>query len=618
MKPEAFFASLAAEATQGVYASLPMETNPFSRSVSRVLATVAVASKYVGFALLLFSSLPAENLYNGIVLPSPWPPRASSLSTEPRSTAFKGTTPDVIPIDVGRQLFVDDFLIEKTDLQRRFHAAEYYSNNPVLRPDKPWEQINYPLWNNLNLPAPVAAPSGDGVWWDPKDRRFKFWYLCGHPYYTCYATSRDGLHWDKPSLDVETGTNIVQARIGISSTIWLDDDDPDPKRRYKRFATKFYGESRLGFFHSPDGIHWTDDVTQVWALARDRTAVSYNTAREEHAARTLLGRAGERSTAFYNPFRRVWVASIQSIDGVLATPMTAEDKNMGRHRYYHEGRTPEEAIGYRPGDPVRWIGADGSDMPRPDLNVKPNLYALDAVAYESIMLGLFAVWRGQPPDRPKMNELFSGCSRDGFHWVRPSREPFIPVSERAGDWNWGNIQSAGGLCLIAGDRLYFYVSGDAGVKGTPRSGVSQTGLATLRRDGFASMEAAQQEGTLTTRPVQFKGKYLFVNVAAPKGELRAEVLDRQGNVIAPFSRDNCEPVRTDTTLGEVKWKGAADLSALAGKPVVFRFSVRRGALYAFWVSPETNGASYGYVAAGGPGFTGKIDTVGTAAYGKSK
>ncbi len=35
--------------------------------------------------------------------------------------------PSVIPIDVGRQLFVDDFLIEKTDLERTFHAAEKYS-----------------------------------------------------------------------------------------------------------------------------------------------------------------------------------------------------------------------------------------------------------------------------------------------------------------------------------------------------------------------------------------------------------------------------------------------------------------------------------------------------------
>lgn len=263
---------------------------------------------------------------------------------------------------------------------------------------------------------------------------------------------------------------------------------------------------------------------------------------------------------------------------------------------------------------MRWVGTDSLDRPRPDMKVKPNLYTLDAIAYESLMLSLFTIFRGQPEDRPKLNELETAFSRDGFYWDRPSRDVFIPVSERYGDWNWGNVQSAGGICLIAGDRLYFYVSGDAGVKGTMNSGLAQTGLATLRRDGFASMEADGQGGYLTTRPVTFKGNHLFVNVADKSGELYAEVLDRDGNVIAPFSRDRCEPVRTDSTIAEVKWKGGANLASLAGKPVRFRFHLTRGALYAFWVSPEANGASHGYVAAGGPGFTSNIDTVGITAY----
>jgi len=48
--------------------------------------------------------------------------------------------------------------------------------------------------------------------------------------------------------------------------------------------------------------------------------------------------------------------------------------------------------------------------------------------------------------------------------------------------------------------------------------------------------------------------------------------------------------------------------------VRFRFHLRNGALYAFWVSPDKSGASRGYVAAGGPGFTGPTDTVGSRGY----
>ena len=42
-------------------------------------------------------------------------------------------------------------------------------------------------------------------------------------------------------------------------------------------------------------------------------------------------------------------------------------------------------------------------------------------------------------------------------------------------------------------------------------------------------------------------------------------------------------------------------TALAGTPVRFRFHLRAGSIYSFWVSPDQSGASYGYVAAGGRG-----------------
>jgi hypothetical protein len=90
--------------------------------------------------------------------------------------------------------------------------------------------------------------------------------------------------------------------------------------------------------------------------------------------------------------------------------------------------------------------------------------------------------------------------------------------------------------------------------------------------------------------------------------------DEQGVPLRPFSRENCAPICGDSTIQEVKWKGAEDLSALAGKPVRFRFHLSRGRLCSCWVSPDASGASRGYVAAGGPGFTGTTDRAATAAY----
>lgn len=91
------------------------------------------------------------------------------------------------------------------------------------------------------------------------------------------------------------------------------------------------------------------------------------------------------------------------------------------------------------------------------------------------------------------------------------------------------------------------------------------------------------------------------------------MLDEAGRELAPFTRDACVPVSGDHTLAAVRWQGGEDLSALRGRPVRFRFELSDGELYAFWVSRDDSGRSDGYVAAGGPGFTGPTDTVGRSA-----
>ena len=101
------------------------------------------------------------------------------------------------------------------------------------------------------------------------------------------------------------------------------------------------------------------------------------------------------------------------------------------------------------------------------------------------------------------------------------------------------MQSAAGFCLAVGDKLYFLSSG---CKTQRNADPNTTGLAILRRDGSTSVDAGPREGTLTTRPVTFRGKHCFVNVAAAKSEHRVEVLDRAGSVIALFTKANCEPI----------------------------------------------------------------------------
>jgi len=572
------------------------------------------------------TSQAGETLYNGINLPSCWPPEIKHFSREPMPVPYLLSLPDVIPIDVGRQLFVDNFLIEHTTLRRRFHKAVLHPTNPVLWPNKKWEFKQANTHSPMKDP-PVAMPFSDGVWYDRQDRLFKMWYVGGYGVSaTCYARSGDGVDWEKPSLDVVPGTNIVQPSSRDSATVWLDMQEKDPKRRYKMMRRdNKTGKHAIHF--SPDGIHWGRRVA-------------------------CTGNAQDRSTFFYNPFRGVWVFSMRSggyfpqIESAARSFRQPKGKEtyvpLPRIRRYREGRDFLAAAQSWPSTsgwadhsgklpttaPSMWVGADRLDTPRGDCgNTPPQLYNLDAVAYESVMLGLFTVWRGRTKDYPrrdKINEVCLGFSRDGFHWHRPCREAFIGVSEDPAAWNYSNVQSAGGGCLVLGDKLYFYVSGRNTRDLRTRQGEARerayccTGLATLRRDGFASMSGDDSAGTLTTRLVSFRGRYLFVNVDAPDGQLRVEVLDKVGRAIEPFTRDACRPLSCDKTLARVTWQGAGDLARVSDRPVRFRFHLRRGKLYAFWVSPDTTGASHGYVAAGGPGFTGPMDTIGSAAYRAAK
>ena len=90
----------------------------------------------------VFSATAGETLYNGIELPAQWPPVRTSeelKNREPQPVPYLKNPPAVIPIDVGRQLFVDDFLIESTTLRRQFHLAEMHPGNPILKPETPAE-----------------------------------------------------------------------------------------------------------------------------------------------------------------------------------------------------------------------------------------------------------------------------------------------------------------------------------------------------------------------------------------------------------------------------------------------------------------------------------------------
>ncbi len=531
----------------------------------------------------------AQTLNNGITLPKVWPPQYQEPTVRHEMPVpYLQNKPAVLPINNGRQLFVDSFLISSTNLRSVYHTPNFYKGNPVLEPTEKWE--------NTTEGAPYAAPFSDGIWYDEQEGIFKMWYLAGagtmhkqsnQTFYTCYAESKDGKNWKKVNLDIVPGTNIVDTCDRDAATIWLDRTEKNPDRRWKLFNIQRRSTDKrwqIILKYSADGRKWSRGVAQS-------------------------GDVYDRSTAFYNPFTNRWALSLR-----WSTPVSS------RSRAYAENEDPELLVSLT--HRVRkdaadrnlryWFAPDDKELRHPKYpEVEPGIYNFDVIAYESIMIGQYAAWCG--PENgickrdgiQKRNVISLGYSRDGFHFARPTHQPFMDVNETEGAWNWGNMQSINGTPLIVGDSLYFYSSGRR-LNKIMWDSYTSTGLATLRRDGFVSMHADNKEGYLTTEKLSFNGRYFFVNadVKAKGAQLRVELLDTDGNPIPGFTKRDCVVMRgTDKTKQQITWKGKQDLNELAGRTIRAKFYLTRGDLYAFWISPWESGESRGFTAGGGPGLS---------------
>lgn len=549
--------------------------------------------KGVCLALLLASVLTlgaGETLYNGIVLPDEWPPRSfENLTREVQRVPYLENCPAVVPIDVGRQLFVDDFLIERTDLRREWHYPVKYAGNPILKPETPLE---------INRPSNSSARvTGGGIWWDPTRNVYRMWYEAGWINTPAYAESDDGLSWRRVNLDVVPGTNRVLPEGTPRFDGWVVTPDfaaSEPYANWRMFVRPpGPGAQTTYVATSKDGLHWSE--------------------------LRPAGACGDASSLFYNPFRRKWVFSLRNEIGPWG-------KGGSRIRSYREandflsGAQWDFALGRSTEDVVLWLQPDALEPRDPGLKLLPQLYDVAAVAYESLMVAGLTIWKGPENSEivknglPKITDLCFAFSRDGYHFSREDRTPAI-ASERwaSKKWDAGYIRPMPNLLVVQDERILVYYGAMAGntnrleiggftcdLNGCYDQGAS--GVAILRRDGFASLRPAvgKTQGAVLTRPVRFSGRHLFVNAALGRGTLRAEVTDEGGAVIPGYSETDCEPVTGDGVKVRVRWKSADDLCPLVGKTIRFRFvlsdtELDGGDFYAFWVSPTLKGESRGYV-----------------------
>ena len=505
---------------------------------------------------------------------------AGSLS--PACAPAPGTAPkEVLALGNQRQLFLDNTLTHSmTGLSRVLHQPVKVAGNPLLS----------------RVPSQSAAWDAgmfigfSSVLYDEEQGLFKIWYGL-HPgeggdelSRLCYATSRDGIHWQKPLLGkVESGgskrNNIVMPHSGVVSGVFLDERESDSDRRYKMLH--MWQGYKVYASHSADGLNWTP-------YNQGRPVLFVPPGHDSHMVPYWDGILGS-----YVAIVRDRTGRIPEVRPQLTTdPEAVEtwrrlwDPRRERHPRNHSLRRVGQALSR---DFIHWtdyrpiLGADAQDP----LN-RDQFYNLEVLAYDGLRLGLMTVFSYDPEYCRGAVQLT--YSRDGRHWLRAGdRQVFLPLSQSPGDFDWGSIYPLQAPLLV-GDEIWIYYTG-FGVDHNHRlpPGVSRmtngVGLAKLRMDGFVSLQAGTAEGSLTTRPFTFEGERLTINAAAPQGRVQVEILGSDGLPVKGYGKAESLMQRFDETRQVVRWSGKESLGHLQGQIIQLRFTLQQARLYSFRFGP---------------------------------
>ena len=242
-------------------------------------------------------------------------------------------------------------------------------------------------------------------------------------------------------------------------------------------------------------------------------------------------------------------------------------------------------------------------------------YAHHTFQYESMWFGLIKtmeIFEGEQTrtgEAPwKHCELQLSLSHDGRNFTRGrDRTAFLPVPEDVNAMDMDYPAVATGSPIQMGNELWFYYSDRRhwqrkGSVPDPDGVDMRLFVATLRVDGFASLNAGAKPGNVTTRPLTFRnGGSLFINAdigedgyvtaevrkAFPENTKRVYMPQNQrkdvGSVVAPYALGNCTPVTGNVFDAKVTWGDKDTLECPNKNSLRLVFELKNARLYSFWV-----------------------------------
>ena len=495
--------------------------------------------------------------------------------------AVQGSYPQNI-VDVGnrKQLFIDD----------RFFSQQYgiklVVNPPakaemVLLPEKPWEKAVLGYYSTII--------EDEGI--------YKLWYDAfvggdvskNFPRSLCYATSKDGIHWQRENVNLfnwmgHEENNIVMP--GTCGSVMIDPKAPK-EERYKALCiihtsaseSPLWPEAKGAYWDitgggiylltSPDGIHWklVSPVaspifhdSQNFMLWDDRTQKYIAYMRTHEKGRTL------GTVVLEDPMETPWPFR----------PMPAHVKPNQYGLY----------MGSNFGNYDIAMSCDEMDPPDTDVQICP------VVKYpwaQDVFLGLMTLYHHFPETVPGkflndgIQDVQLVVSRDGLNWERPDRRPYIPLGPM-GSWDGGNIWPSLGI-IRSGNEIWQYYCATSFTHGKHDAKTfHKGGLCRLvqRLDGFVSADADYTGGEFTTPLLKFSGTKLELNLdCSALGNVCVEILDEGNKPIDGYSLEDAVAIDRNHIAVPVIWTSGKDVGALQNRDVRLRFKLRACKLYGF-------------------------------------
>ncbi|MDA1013599.1 MAG: hypothetical protein O3A00_03990 [Planctomycetota bacterium] len=219
-------------------------------------------------------------------------------------------------------------------------------------------------------------------------------------------------------------------------------------------------------------------------------------------------------------------------------------------------------------------------------DIHSEIYSVTAMSYAGVVIALYDLWpvigsAEGPLDMPLK------VSRDMQTWEDVDAPRRALSIGQFGEWDSGMVYGGNTMMVVDDEIRLYYLGANMGhctrVLPTTKPYHSLgVGLATLRLDGFASLQPQAKSGQFTTKPLQLSGSRLQINAACRTGgSVRVELLDVAGKTITEFTADDCDAFTGDTIRHTLSWRGREEISKALSQPVRLRFHVTTADVFAF-------------------------------------